>query len=107
MKGQIKSTSPAMQKAGTIAKYVVLSIWSIITLFPVVWVFMTAFKDNGQIFKGIDRIDEKIISDYDLIVITAAHTNVDYDMIQKNAQAIFDTRNAMKDIENRENIEVL
>ena len=50
MKGQIKSTSPAMQKAGTIAKYVVLSIWSIITLFPVVWVFMTAFKDNGQIF---------------------------------------------------------
>ena len=36
MKGQIKSTSPAMQKAGTIAKYVVLSIWSIITLFPVV-----------------------------------------------------------------------
>ena len=44
---------------------------------------------------------------YDLIVITAAHTNVDYDMIQKNAAAIFDTRNAMKDIADRENIEVL
>ncbi len=69
--------------------------------------WISEYKDNGQIFKGIDRIDEKIISDYDLIVITAAHTNVDYDMIQKNAQAIFDTRNAMKDIENRENIEVL
>ena len=47
------------------------------------------------------------ISDYDLVVITAAHTNFDYDMIQKNAKIIFDTRNAMKDIKNRENIEVL
>ncbi len=69
--------------------------------------WIAEYKDNGQVFKGIDEIDAKIISDYDLIVITAAHTNVDYDMIQKNAQAIFDTRNAMKDIENRENIEVL
>lgn len=69
--------------------------------------WIAEYKDNGQVFKGIDGIDAKIISDYDLIVITAAHTNVDYDMIQKNAQAIFDTRNAMKDIENRENIEVL
>ncbi len=69
--------------------------------------WIAEYKDNGQIFRGIAGIDAKIISDYDLIVITAAHTNVDYDMIQKNAQAIFDTRNAMKDIENRENIEVL
>lgn len=69
--------------------------------------WIAEYKDNGQVFKGIDGIDAKVISDYDLIVITAAHTNVDYDMIQKNAQAIFDTRNAMKDIENRENIEVL
>jgi len=28
-------------------------------------------------------------------------------MISKNAKAIFDTRNAMKNIENRENIELL
>lgn len=69
--------------------------------------WIAEYKDNGQVFKGIDGIDAKIISDYDLIVITAAHTNIDYDMIQENAQAIFDTRNAMKDIENRENIEVL
>ncbi|MFQ7102504.1 MAG: nucleotide sugar dehydrogenase [Anaerovoracaceae bacterium] len=69
--------------------------------------WIAEYKDNGQVFRGIDGIDAKIISDYDLIVITAAHTNIDYDMIQKNAQAIFDTRNAMKDIENRENIEVL
>ena len=43
----------------------------------------------------------------DVIINCAAHTNVDYDMIQKNAKAIFDTKNVMKNIENRENIEVL
>lgn len=65
------------------------------------------FKDKGQITKGIEAIDADIVAGYDLVVITAAHTNFDYEMIQQNAQAIFDTRNAMKDVANRENIEVL
>lgn len=69
--------------------------------------WIAEYKDKGQIFHGIEKIDAEIISSYDLIVITAAHTNIDYDMIQKNAVAIFDTRNAMKDIADRENIEVL
>lgn len=69
--------------------------------------WISEYKDKGQVFKGIEKIDEKIIAGYDIIVITAAHTNVDYDMIQKSAQAIFDTRNAMKDIADRNNIEVL
>lgn len=69
--------------------------------------WISEYKDKGQLFHGIENIDAEIISSYDLIVITAAHTNIDYDMIQKNAAAIFDTRNAMKDITDRENIEVL
>ena len=69
--------------------------------------WIAEYKDKGQIFHGIEKIDAEIISSYDLIVITAAHTNIDYDMVQKNAAAIFDTRNAMKDIADRENIEVL
>ncbi len=69
--------------------------------------WIAEYKDKGQIFHGIEKIDAEIISSYDLIVITAAHTNIDYDMIQKNAATIFDTRNAMKDIADRENIEVL
>ena len=48
-----------------------------------------------------------IISHYDLVMITCAHTNVDYTMIQKYAKAIFDTKNVMKNIEDRSNIEVL
>lgn len=69
--------------------------------------WIAEYKDKGQVFKGISEIDAGIIAGYDLIVITAAHTNIDYDMIQQNAKAVFDTRNAMKDIKNRENIEVL
>lgn len=69
--------------------------------------WIAEYKDKGEIHKGIEKIDEKIIAAYDIAVITAAHSNVDYDMIQANAKAIFDTRNAMKDIKTRDNIEVL
>ena len=40
-------------------------------------------------------------------MVTTAHTNVDYDMVQKNAALIFDSKNAMKNFQNRYNIEVL
>lgn len=69
--------------------------------------YIPSFREHGKEYHGIDKIDEKIIASYDLVVITAAHTVFDYEMIQKNSQAIFDTRNAMKDVEVRDNIEVL
>lgn len=69
--------------------------------------WIAEYKDKGEIHRGIEGIDEKIIAAYDIVVITASHSNVDYDMIQANAKAIFDTRNAMKDIKTRGNIEVL
>ena len=69
--------------------------------------WITEYQDKGQVFKGISEINEDIITGYDLILIAAAHTNIDYDMIQKNAKVVFDTRNAMKNIKCRDNIEVL
>lgn len=57
--------------------------------------------------KGMQMITPDIISGFDLIVITAAHTDIDYGMIQKHAKFIFDTKNVMKEIEERSNIEVL
>ena len=69
--------------------------------------WISEYKYHGEKHQGIEKIDPEIIASYDLIMVTAAHTNVDYDMIQKNAKAIFDTKNVMKNIENRENIEVL
>ena len=69
--------------------------------------WIAEYKYKGQKYQGIKEITPEIIASYDLVMVTAAHTNVDYDMIQKNAKAIFDTKNAMKAIENRDNIEVL
>ena len=69
--------------------------------------FIPSFREHGKEYYGIEKIDADIVASYDLVVITAAHTVFDYEMIQKNAKAIFDTRNAMKDVEARDNIEVL
>lgn len=69
--------------------------------------YISSFKENGIVMEGIPAIDGDIIAQYDLVMITCGHTNVDYDMIQKNAKAIFDTKNVMQGIANRENIEVL
>ena len=69
--------------------------------------YIPTFREHGKEYKGIEKIDADIVAGYDLVVITAAHSVFDYEMIQKNAQAIFDTRNAMKGIKCRDNIEVL
>ena len=69
--------------------------------------YISSFKENGVVMEGLPTINADIIAQYDLVMITCGHTNVDYDMIQKNAKAIFDTKNVMQGIVNRENIEVL
>ena len=65
------------------------------------------YKHNGQVRQSIPALTEDVLKAADLVMITTAHTNIDYDMVQKNAALIFDTKNAMKNIVNRENIEVL
>ncbi len=69
--------------------------------------YISEYKHNGDINRGIDSISPEIVASYDLVMITANHTNIDYNMIQENARAIFDTKNSMKNIVRRENIEVL
>ena len=69
--------------------------------------WISKYKYKGEIHEGLEKIDEKIVADSDIVIFTAAHSNFDYDMISKNAKAIFDTRNAMKNVKNRENIELL
>lgn len=69
--------------------------------------WVAEYKYKGQKYQGLKEITPEIIASYDLIMVTAAHSNVDYDMLQKNAIAIFDTKNVMKNIKSRDNIEVL
>lgn len=69
--------------------------------------YISEYKYQGSFYQGIKEIKPEIVSAYDLVCITAAHSNVDYEMIQRNAKAIFDTKNVMKNIKMRDNIEVL
>ena len=51
--------------------------------------WISEYKYKGEKYQGLKDITPEVIASYDLVMITAAHTNVDYDMIQKNAVAIF------------------
>ena len=65
------------------------------------------YKRHGQMETGLKELSEETVAGYDLVMITTAHSNVDYKMIQKSAKMVFDTKNVMKKIAGRQNVEVL
>lgn len=69
------------------------------------WVLEYRYK--GQRYSGLAELNGEVLRSADIVVITTAHTNVDYDLVQKNAAVVFDAKNVMKNIAERENIEVL
>lgn len=69
--------------------------------------YISSYKHEGEVYHGLHGISEEEISAYDIVVVTTAHSNVDYDMVQRSAKVVFDTKNVMKNVINRENIEVL
>lgn len=70
--------------------------------------FVGSYRYHGKQYTGLTEITPEKIKKYDAVIITAGHTKkVDYEMIAENAKAIFDTKNVMKSITDRKNIEVL
>lgn len=69
--------------------------------------WIAEYRENGKTEKGLKEINPEIVAGYDLLMITTGHTNVDYEMVQKSAKAIFDTKNVTKNLTNKENIEIL
>lgn len=64
------------------------------------------YKYNGEEYKGIE-LTKEVLEDSDLVIITTAHSNYDYEFIQKYSKYVFDTRNAMSGILDKYNIELL
>ena len=64
-------------------------------------------KHGGKVLRSIPALTPEVVQQADLVMVTCAHTNVDYAMVQANAKAIFDTKNVMKNVTPRDNIEVL
>jgi UDP-N-acetyl-D-glucosamine dehydrogenase len=69
--------------------------------------YIKEYTEKGQTMAGLNELTAEHLKAVDLVVITTAHTNVDYDFVQQNARFVFDTKNAMKNVKNRDNIELL
>ncbi|MGI6635193.1 MAG: nucleotide sugar dehydrogenase [Christensenellales bacterium] len=69
--------------------------------------WVTKFKEDQLEMTSIPVLNQEALEEADLVMITTAHTNTDYFLIQKHAKVIFDTKNAMKAVPDRDNIEVL
>ena len=69
--------------------------------------WVSEYRNNGVAYKGIPELTAEALKNADIVMITAAHTNVDYEFVAKHAVAVFDTKNAAKSVVQRDNIEVL
>ena len=69
--------------------------------------YVPEYKVNGQIKQSEAILSAELIASVDMVIVTTAHTNIDYDLVQKNATVIFDTKNALKNVTIRDNIELL
>jgi UDP-N-acetyl-D-glucosamine dehydrogenase len=69
--------------------------------------YVHEYREHGKVNKGESELTTELIESADLVIVTTAHTMVDYEFVQEHAKAIFDTKNAMKYVQNRDNIELL
>lgn len=69
--------------------------------------YINEFKEDGILRVGEKELTVVVLDSVDLVMITTAHTNVNYDFVQRYSRMIFDTKNAMKNVVDRENITLL
>ena len=69
--------------------------------------WVSSYRFKGEERSSISALTPEALKDADLVMVTCAHTNVDYELVQRHAEVVFDTKNAMKGVACRDNIEVL
>ena len=69
--------------------------------------YVPEYKHKGKVHTGSKELTDDMLRRADIVIICTAHSCFDYNKIQKLSQEVFDTRNAMKDVEDRSNIELL
>ena len=69
--------------------------------------YIPEYKHKGVVHTGMKTLEDADISGADIVIICTAHECFDYERIQSLSKEIFDTRNAMKNVKNRSNIELL
>ena len=69
--------------------------------------YIPCYRRAGVWYEGEGELSKELIESADIVVITTAHTSVDYSFVQLHAKAIFDTKNVTRGLVSRDNIEVL
>lgn len=69
--------------------------------------FVPEYKYKDVTHTGAGELTDAMLQNADIVVICTAHACFDYNRIQKCSKAVFDTRNAMKNVSDRSNIELL
>ena len=70
--------------------------------------YILSYRDKrGMTRQGEVELTRDLVKWADLVVITTAHTTVDYAFVQQYARNIFDTKNACKAVSDRDNIDLL
>ncbi|NOG29136.1 nucleotide sugar dehydrogenase [Lysinibacillus fusiformis] len=67
--------------------------------------YVESINLNSVEHKSVQELSVELLQCQDLVVITTAHSNIDYNFVQENSKFIFDTKNAMKHVLNRKNVE--
>ena len=69
--------------------------------------FVPACRYKDRWYTGRTQLSRRMLQDYDLAVVTTAHSCVDYKLVAEAGIPGFDCKNVMKAVQNRGNIEVL
>jgi UDP-N-acetyl-D-glucosamine dehydrogenase len=66
--------------------------------FTVVDPYVPSFRACKRVIETVELTPE-LLQQSDIVLVTTDHSNFDYEMIAQNSPVIFDTRNALKDVE--------
>lgn len=69
--------------------------------------WVESFREGSLMMSSEKELSAELLEDADIVLVTTAHSNVDYGYIQRHAKVVFDTKNVMKDVTPKDNIEVL
>ncbi len=69
--------------------------------------YVSRFKKGNLSMTSEKELTKDLLSSKDIVIVTTAHTNVDYKFVAENAKLVFDTKNIMKDLNKNERIHVL
>ena len=69
--------------------------------------YVSGFFYNGRTYGGERNLTAELMESVDMAVVITALSKVDYEFVRRHAKAVFDTRNALRNITDRSNIELL